>query len=96
MRGKCESYYRYLVKYDNKEHRFKQTQEITDEFGITPTAIHYIINERNKRKWKDFKIEKIKEPVFERTEIKYRVTKVEPETETEIETEPVNLELVGN
>lgn len=71
MRGKTENYYKYLVTHDNEEYRFKMTQEITDFFGIPINSIHHIIKEKNKRKWTDFKIFKIKEPVFERTMINY-------------------------
>ena len=46
MRGKIESYYNYLVIFNNEEFRFKMTQEITDKFGIPINSIHHVIKKK--------------------------------------------------
>tara|TARA_R110000772_G_scaffold106447_1_gene208432 strand:- start:1220 stop:1477 length:258 start_codon:yes stop_codon:yes gene_type:complete len=71
LKGKSKTYYNYLVKHEGKIERFKMTSEIKDKYGIPTNTIFHIINKKNKRKWLDFEIENIKEPVFEKKLIDY-------------------------
>lgn len=64
LKGKCKSYYNFLVKHNDKIERFSMTSEIKEKYGIPINTIFHIINKKNKRKWLDFEITKIKEPVY--------------------------------
>ena len=64
LRGKCKMFYNYLVSVNDTEYRFKMTSEITEKFGIPKNTIFHIINGNNKKKWLEYKIRKIKEPVY--------------------------------
>jgi len=71
MRGTCENIYNYKVIHRDEVFRFCMTREIKEKFGIPINTIFQIINKKNKKKWLDFQIEKIKEPKWSRTEITY-------------------------
>jgi len=64
LKGKCKSYYNFLVKFEGKEERFKMSSEIKEKYGIPTNTIFHIINKNNKRKWLDFEISRIHEPVY--------------------------------
>ena len=70
-RGKCKMFYNYLVLHEGNEYRFKMTSEITEKFKIPNNTIFHIINRKNKKKWTDFVIKKIKEPVYALREVHY-------------------------
>ena len=70
-RGKCKMYYNYLVIKDEIEYRFRMTSEITEKFNIPTNTIFHIINKKNKKKWMEYKIIKIKEPVYALRQIYY-------------------------
>ncbi len=70
-RGKCKMYYNYLVIHEDQEYRFKMTSEITEKFKIPNNTIFHIIKRKNKKKWTEFKIIKIKEPAYSLREIYY-------------------------
>jgi len=74
LRGKTKSYYNFLLKYEGKSERFKMTSEIKEKYGIPINTIFHIINKKNKRKWLDFEITKIKEPVYGLKMIDYTST----------------------
>ena len=63
-RGKCKMFYNYLVIFEGNEFRFRMTSEITEKFKIPTNTIFHIINKKNKKKWMEYKIIKIKEPVY--------------------------------
>ena len=71
MRGTCEKYYNYKVIHDDEICLFSMTRDIKEKYGIPINTIFQIINKKNKKKWLDFHIEKIKEPRWTRTEITY-------------------------
>ena len=70
-RGKCVMYYNYLVTHEDQEYRFKMTSEITEMFNIPNNTIFHIIKKKNKKKWTEFTIQKIKEPAYSLREINY-------------------------
>ena len=67
LKGKTKSYYNFLLKHEGKTERFKMTSDI--------------INKKNKRKWLDFEISKIKEPVYGLKVIDYNSTDTESSSE---------------
>ena len=71
-RGKCKMFYNYLVLHDGNEYRFKMTSEITEKFKIPNNTIFHIIKKKNKKKWTDFTILKIKENAYALREVYYR------------------------
>ena len=64
LKGKSKSYYNFLVKHKGDIQRFKMTSEIKEKYGIPTNTIFHIINKKNKRKWLDYEITKIKVPVY--------------------------------
>ena len=69
------SFYHYLIKVYNDdtkeelvEERYCKTQkEITDKYGLNRSAIFYLLNPiegRVKRKYNNFKLSKVLEPIY--------------------------------
>jgi len=81
LKGKTKSYYNFLLKHEGKTERFKMTSEIKEKYGIPINTIFHIINKKNKRKWLDFEISKIKEPVYGLKVIDYSSTDTESSSE---------------
>jgi len=77
VKGRSSTVYNYLVEHEGKKYYFKMTSEINEKFGIPINTIFFIINKKNKKKWTDFKITKIKKPVFQQLLISYDEEKSE-------------------
>jgi len=76
MRGKCETKYKYKVIYtdetdESKNYYFCMVGDIINTFEISKSTIYKIINNKDTKYSKKYKIEKIDKPKYFYTEIPY-------------------------
>ena len=70
MRGKCESYFKYkVIDPVGKNHYIKMVSEAKELFNMPKSSFYLILNNTPNPKWKDYNIEKINIPAFERVPI---------------------------